>query len=482
MIDLLVLGGGMAGLAAGARAAQEGASVVLVEKAPRVGGSAEYAGFIWTAPTIEVMREVNPGGDPALAERLVEGYPAAIEWVRSLGVEVEDPVAVLGYGRGCQTDMPQLLGACERLIRQRDDCEVLVGTDTRRLLIEDGRVCGAELALASGERRAVRARSTLLATGGFGGSAQLRERHIHPLAGDLPVRANPYSTGDGLRLGLSAGAAFGKRDAGFYGHLVPSGVAASGAHELWEVTYYHSEHGVLLNLDGRRFVDETLGDHLNTLAVLEQPQARALFVADQRVHEQWMLRSYVEGVEPIDAFKLAYRRGARCAVAEDLDEFEYLPEEWGYRGSRVRETLQEFNEVCRDGRLRPPRALDAAPLVDPPYYVTELVPAITFTFGGLLIDRHARVLDAAGAPIPGLLAAGADSGGVWFRAYAGGIATALVFGLEAAGTAVASAPARATRTPRHVAPAVARQAPTPMGTAPTSAAGAVTVTARQNAR
>ena len=65
----------------------------------------------------------------------------------------------------------------------------------------------------------------------------------------------------------------------------------------------------------------------------------------------------------------------------------------------------------------------------------ELIPAITFTFGGLRVDANARVLNAAGRPIPGLLAAGADIGGLWVRAYAGGAATALVFGLQAAHTA-----------------------------------------------
>jgi hypothetical protein len=152
-----------------------------------------------------------------------------------------------------------------------------------------------------------------------------------------------------------------------------------------------------------------------------------------------MLKPYVEGVEPIDAFKLAYRRGARCAIAEDLDEFDCLPEEWGYPGPVVRQSLQEFNQACRAGRPDPPRRIDAEPLVDPPYYVTELVSAITFTFSGLLIDPKARVLDEQGNPIPGLLAAGADTGGLWFRAYAGGIAAALVFGLQAAQTALTPA-------------------------------------------
>ena len=74
MVDLLVFGGGMAGMSAAARACRDGANVILVEKGPAIGGSAMYAGFIWTAPTVEVMREVNPDADPALSARVVEHY------------------------------------------------------------------------------------------------------------------------------------------------------------------------------------------------------------------------------------------------------------------------------------------------------------------------------------------------------------------------------------------------------------------------
>ena len=107
----------MAGCAAATWGAQHGASVVLVEKAPAVGGSAAYAGYIWTAPSLEIMREVNPDGDPVLAARLVEGYPEAMDWMRSLGIEVQEPVPVLGYGRGSATDMYRFLLTCERLVR-----------------------------------------------------------------------------------------------------------------------------------------------------------------------------------------------------------------------------------------------------------------------------------------------------------------------------------------------------------------------------
>ena len=434
-VDLLVLGAGMAGLSAAAKAASEGANVVLVEKGPAIGGSAAYAGYIWTAPSFEVMRDVNPNGDPVLGRRVVDGYGAALEWVRSLGVHVADPVTVLGYGRGCRTDVANYLLACERLVRERG--ELLLGCTAQRLLVQDGTVLGAVLRSESGKERVIGATSTLLATGGFGGDPELRAQYIHPLARELPLRANVYSTGDGMRLARAAGAAFGPPNAGFYGHLIPSRVSYKNPHEFVDLTFYHSEHGVLLNLDGRRFCDETIGDHLNTLHVLDQPEARALLVTDQRVHEGWMLRPYVEGAEPIDKFQLAYKRGARAAVAADIEEFEALPEEWGYPDEAARDTLLEFNRQCQTGSLTPGRKLDAEPLVTAPYYVIEVIPAITYTFSGLTIDEQARVLREDGSPIPGLLAAGGDAGGVFHRAYAGGLASALVFGLQAAVTATA---------------------------------------------
>jgi succinate dehydrogenase/fumarate reductase flavoprotein subunit len=328
--------------------------------------------------------------------------------------------------------MANFLLACDRLVRERG--EVLVRSHALRLLTAEGAVVGAEIETPAGVRT-IRASSTLLATGGFGGDPDLRAEYIAPAARDIPLRANVNSTGDGLRLAQAAGAATGEPNAGFYGHLIPSGVVYTNPYEFTDLTFYHSEHGVLLNRSGQRFCDETIGDHLSTLHVLDQPDARALLVTDQRVHEQWMLAPYVEGVEPIDKFQLAYKRGARAAIAEDIEELAYLPEEWGYDGEAARDTLLEYNRQCEAGELEPGRRLDPAPLVTAPYYVIEVIPAITFTFTGLRIDERARVLAADGEPIRGLLAAGADAGGVFHRAYAGGLAAALVFGLQAAATA-----------------------------------------------
>ena len=106
---------------------------------------------------------------------------------------------------------------------------------------------------------------------------------------------------------------------------------------------------MLFNREGRRFVDETVGDHLNTLAVLDQPEGRALMVSDARVRDEWIMQPYVEGVHPRDTFDIAFQRGARAAVAESIDELEHLPEEWGYDGPTIRRALIDFNRGCIEG-------------------------------------------------------------------------------------------------------------------------------------
>ena len=272
-VDLLVLGGGMAGLSAAAWAAQQGQKVVLVERA-ELGGNARHAGFIWTAPSVDALREAVPDGDPRLAERLIEGFGPAVDWVRSLGVEVQPAVSVLRFGRGHQTSILNYLRACELAIRESSGCEIIMPGETERLIVEDGAVRGAMIAEPSGEPYEIRAGSTLLATGGFHAARELRKTLIHPNADDIPVRGVPHNRGDGLRLGRSAGGQYGPEDAGFYGHLLPSGVEFKEDEDFPALTLFQSEHGILVNLEGKRFVDETAGDHLTTLALLKEPEAR----------------------------------------------------------------------------------------------------------------------------------------------------------------------------------------------------------------
>ena len=432
--DLLVIGGGMAGLTAGARAARAGADVVLVERAPALGGSTVFTSYVWTTPTVEAMQAVNPQGDPDLGRALVEGFADGVEWIRSTGTHVGDEQPVLRYGRGYALDANGYIRACERILREAG-AEILTGADTTALITDDGVVRGAEV-VVDGTSRRIEAISTLLATGGFQADPQLRRQYINPQADLLPLRSNPYSAGTGLKLGQSVGGVFGKADAGFYGHLLTAGVPLSDPKLFRDLGLFYSEHALLFNLNGERFTDETQSDHLTANALSVQPEARGLLIADAVTYREWIDSVYVEGMEPLNSFENARRHNGRVAVAEDLEEFEFMPEEWGYPGAKIRDAIEAFNEAARGGSVTPGREFDLRPLDEPPYYAVEATPAITFTLGGLLIDRDARVRSRDRGTVPGLLAAGADAGGVYVRSYVGGLSSALVFGLAAARTAL----------------------------------------------
>jgi succinate dehydrogenase/fumarate reductase flavoprotein subunit len=432
--DLLVIGAGMAGLTAAARAAREGRRVVVTEVGDDVGGSARFAGYAWTAPSREVMDEVNPRGEARLRHALVDRFADGVEWIRSVGVEAQEAVSVLGFGSGHQFDTNQYVDLCRRIVVDAGG-EVRLRTETSRLLTDGVRVVGAEVTGPDGPEE-IRANWTLLATGGFQGDPALLAEKVHPRAGEMQLRSNPRSAGAGYRLATAVGAATGADDAGFYGHLIPSGVRFADPADFVDLSLYYSEHALLFNLDNKRFTDETLGDHLTTVALLEQPESRGLLVCDARVHREWIVASYVEGAVAVDKYALANRRGGRVGLAETLDELDYLPEEWGFDGRAIRGAIEEFNRAAAAGEtLEPGRAKDPAPMTEGPWYVVECVPAVTFPFHGIRIDDRARVLDTTGAPIPGLLCAGSDTGGLYHRAYAGGLASALVFGLTAAATA-----------------------------------------------
>jgi succinate dehydrogenase/fumarate reductase flavoprotein subunit len=433
--DLLVIGAGMAGLTAAARAARDGANVVLVERAQALGGSAVFAQYVWTTPTFEGLQALDPGGDPELGRALVDGFADGIEWIRSIGVDVGPERPILWYGRGHALDTNAYIRTCERIL-QAAGAEILTGAETRTLIAGDGTVRGAEVLLADGTLRRIEARSTALMTGGYQADPELRAKYIHPQARGLALRSNPFSAGDGLRLGLSVGGVFGKPGAGFYGHLMPAEVPLTDPTLYHELTLFYSEHALLFNVKGERFTDETQADHLTAMALVSQPQARGLLIGDAVTYRDWIATSaYVEGVT--NTFDACRRRRARCAVANDVDEFEFIPDEWGYPGAKIRDAIKDFNATSRRGStVSPSRQFDPRPLDEPPYYVVEAAPAITFTRGGLLIDRHARVRSQKGGVVPGLLAAGCDAGGLYVTAYAGGLSPALVFGLAAARTAL----------------------------------------------
>jgi hypothetical protein len=134
--------------------------------------------------------------------------------------------------------------------------------------------------------------------------------------------------------------------------------------------------------------------------------------------------------------KVALERGGNGIVARTLDEVGKFAAGQRFDGEQVCRSVLEYNESCRHGweALAPIRSENFGALDKAPFYALVVRPAITHTHGGIRVDASARVLNPDGVPIPGLLAAGSDIDGVYGVGYAGGLAMALAFGIEAAKT------------------------------------------------
>jgi succinate dehydrogenase/fumarate reductase flavoprotein subunit len=395
----------MAGLAAGARAAELGLRVVVAEKQAALGGAAMLsAGIVWTAPDLDTLRRVVPDADPAIAEALVDGFEPAVEAVRAQGVAVSDRWSgQMGFGIAYHVDVPALL-ACWRERIEDAGGEVLTDTPVVRLV--DG---GAVTA-----RCEVRAGAVLLATGGFQGSRELVRELIGPGAEEMPLRALPASAGDGLRMARAAGAADSERLHTFYGHLAPHPLERFEPSDFLPLTQYHSRDGVLVNRAGRRFCDETRGDEVSNQAALRQPGRRAVLVCDEPVRRRAIAPPYPHGAA-VDRFAAAATSGARMATATTVDQLADHLAGWGVDRTELSPTLHAAEQ-----------------LREPPLHAVEVQPTITFTLGGVRTDADGRALDRAGTPVPGLWVAGADAGGLQGPGYVGGLALGLVLGRRAA--------------------------------------------------
>ncbi len=348
----------MAGLAAAARAGELGLDVRLLEKGDRIGGSMLLSScVIWRYRTLEDFREECPGGDPALQRQVIERLDDALEWLLGLGAPVVWE----------ETGNPRTIG---------------LRFEPGGLADALARAAGVEPELGSA---AIPDGPLLLVTGGFQGSGELVERHVHPAA-RLRLRANPWSAGNGLEHARSHGASLSAGLDEFYGRNMAD--VEFGEAEFVPLAQLYGRFATVVNERGEEFFDRPVSWSENDLvqATARQPGAKAWYLLDDEALTQ----------------SVRDRTVAEIASAAPT--------------------------------AMPPREL---PFAAPPgtKLAVRVSPGITHTIGGLRIDQRSRVLDESGSPLPHLYAAGADVGGISTGGYASGLAAALVFGRIAAETA-----------------------------------------------
>jgi len=359
----VVAGAGMAGLVAAARLRELGVPADVREKGTRVGGSMLLSScVIWRHREWEDFRRECPGGDERLQRLVWERLDEAIEWLVSLGaMPVWDETGN------------------SRTVGKRLDPKQLVETLLRGGPNEYSLGC---------EGIFIRSEPTeplVLATGGFSASSELVTRYISPAA-PLRLRANPWSTGDGLLYALDMGAAVTSGMDEFYGRNMPD--APWGEDEFVTASQLYGRFARVFDETGEEFFrrDEVSWSETNVVqATARRPRARAYYLLDE------------EGL-----------------------------------AARVRDrTVGEIVEAAPPESRVP---LSSLPFGPPPgtLAAVRLIASITHTIGGLRVDERARVLRDDGTAIDGLYAAGVDAGGVATGGYASGLAQALVLGLAAA--------------------------------------------------
>ncbi len=434
--DLVVIGGGMAGMSAAAEAAGQGARVAVCEASDRVGGTALLStGNVWTVQTDEAFRAADPDGDTELWQIVRDHMDDSLDWVASLGVPVRerhkssssstyDPPPI-----GRNIDIETFMVRSRRAV-ERSGGWVLNGTTVSKLQTRGEAVEGAIIeTVATGERLNVGSRGVLLASGGFQANADLRARYLGKVVAEsVAVRSNLHSQGTGLRLGLQVGASPTPRMDTFYGVIVPAipGVLSEGDYR--GVVIHGAVYGVALGSDGRRFIDESVG--AVPLANALARARRALLVVGPDTNATAVDRL---GMGLMDLMRTAQSRGARCALDLTTESLATTVSEWGYDGVAAKATLAEFDEAMQlDAVIAPARKRHHIAIGTGPIAVLEVKTAMTSTFGGIQTDIHGQALDRVGSPVPGLFAAGVDQGGYNVSGYVGGLSRALVFGRRAA--------------------------------------------------
>ncbi len=441
--DVVVVGGGMGGLTAAVRAQQQGARVIVLEKAFEPGGTMKHSAGGVAGSEFESMRRRAPDGDPDVQRMVSDGIPLATEFYHSIGAPISGRSG--GSARGGSI-APVLFTYFMVTTFERGGGRILVETPMVRLLTN--RLHEVIGVLAEGPNGLIRvlAKAVVVATGGWMGNAQMVNQHITRHFGSLRQRnagwgRHPPFVGDGFFAATALGAApsTGGFDS-FYGHMLP---ARPGRPTDPMTTYslYHGPWGIAVNLYGRRFTDETrgrlvkygaggaaLGGGEMTLnqEVARQPEATAAYIWDEPVNQDRACENCgLGGLDKFPAFRMA---GAPVATANTLRELAAQMEGWGVgmQAETVLGQLTEYNQAAENGKasaLPIPKAVpeNAVPIKQPPFYAVLGTAGITATFGGLRINSQCQVLSRTGRPLRGLYAAGIDIGNYSNYAYLGNL-------------------------------------------------------------
>lgn len=433
--DIVVVGSGGAGLASAIRAHDLGASVVVVEKMPVIGGNTNKASAGMNAAETKFQKlkgivdskdlfykETLAGGknknNPELLRYFVENAPDAIDWLDENGIELSGITTTGGMSID-RTHRPAsgaavggfLISGLVKNLNKRG-IEVMLDTNVTEIVTENHKVVGVKVVEEDGTNYIIKAKAVVIATGGFSANREMVEKYRPDLKGFVTTN-HKGATGSGIMILEKLGA--GTVDMGEIqihptveqttSYLISESIRGGGA--------------ILVSQEGKRFVNELDTRDKVSADIIKLPEHYSYILFDQQVRDE------NKAVEEYVSNDLVVQADSIAELANKLS----------IDASNLSKTIERYNEFVMNkqdedfGRTTGMRH----PINTAPFYAIKIAPGVHHTMGGVTINTETQVLDNDKHVIKGVFAAGEVVGGVHGANRIGGNAVAdiIIFGMQA---------------------------------------------------
>ena len=435
--DVVVVGGGGAGMSATIRTRMNGLDVVLVEKMPFIGGAASISGGQVVAQGSKLQKAFGSKDDSV--ESMVKDFLAngnnlndlskltlyaknvgpTIDWLHEkVGVKfIPNNLPFLAeYSHRRAVEFQGGAGTMAQHLREvigSNGAKVLLSTKVESLIVEDGKVMGVKAVDENtGVKYTIRAKKTLLSTGGYGNNKSMLTPEMQKVLYYGPVS----STGDGLKMAQGLGV---KTQLLQYGKRYPNGIEVAPG--IAKSTIYANvgafdQAGILVNVDGVRFVNEKASNRHILEPMLQNKNGQAYVFMDKKSWEGFYKRAPETGVSQADMDKYLANDGKSAPLFVKGATIEEVAKKAGINAEALKTTVAKYNgfvKAKKDADFgRPVEYMKAEISAEGPYYIVEQKPRFATTMGGVCTDDNLNLVKTDGTVIPNLYGAGEIVGGV----------------------------------------------------------------------
>lgn len=459
--DIVIVGGGLAGLAAANALVKKGVKPIVLEKLPFLGGAGLFPeGSLGVNTRYQkehgiktTVQQVLDAGlqyhhfraDPAVLRVLIEGSKDTIDEIADMGIQFRGIRTMYGPEESLMTWHLFKGGAAaviEKFIKNIEARKgtILTETTAKRLIVENGKVAGVEATDAAGNVHIIRAKKVIIATGGFAANKEMLAQYVfdssalgmvEPIWLRGPV--NDGRTGDGINMArlVGAGVAGMHAVAGNAPYLPdnPPINQFSGPDELKQGRCALAQPWLWVDHTGRRFFNESRGSvFVDVYNAMTSAGGVSYTIFDQEKMDRMINQGAVlpfnaivlAGV-PLKSLPKTWEIGMQRGWAFKADSIKELAQQIGVPPENLLDTMKKVNSYAEKGVDpefgRKKEHLEKFNLKKGPYYALKAIRAFFLTLGGVTVTPQFEAKTPQGDVIPNLYVVGQDIGGLYDSSY-----------------------------------------------------------------